>query len=162
MNIRLFTLLVGVLVPILVVGCSTLNHSNVRRPTERPAQGKAHLDPDSLLRELAVKKAKEDASADLERGHLIIKEYGHPHPVSEYYRRVLLRDYDVKLDNTGCVGLLGYTEHYVDTYNKASIAAIKQKFGDDILTKSKVEAQRLMEIERRDPFPKKQGEALTR
>ena len=162
MNFRSLTLLFGILVPVLAIGCSASSHSNVRRPTERSVAAKTDHDPDPLLRELAIKKAREDASADLERGDFIIKQYGHLLPISQYYRRVLLRDYGVKLVDMGCIGILGYSKPYMDTYNAASIAAIKQKFGDDVLAKSEAEAQRLMEIEFRDSFPKKPRKALTR
>ena len=83
----------------------------------------------------ARQQAKEDAQGDISSGKLLMLSYGLPPKEAFEWEKILKNSYDIEGYNFGCV-VFGKMKEYTNSYNEVSIAAIKQKFGDDVLEKT--------------------------
>jgi hypothetical protein len=90
----------------------------------------------------AAARGKIDAHTDLAFGHYKIMGYGLPGPEREGYVRLLHARYGIEFEKLADCIVSESLVNYANSYNAVSVAAIKNKFGNDILHNTFEDAQR--------------------
>ena len=81
------------------------------------------------------------ARYDVSHGHYEVQGYGRPAPWRSVYVRLLHERYGVKFRTVaGCIVSTALV-NYVNGYNRASTAAINQRFGHDVFKEYSEEAR---------------------
>ena len=93
----------------------------------------------------AYHAGRADAEKDVREGRLIVEDYGFPRKGQAKYAAILQQRYNVELRRVAGdivdVKAIGHAKGY----NEVSEAAIKSRFGENILSAAEAEAERLDE-----------------
>lgn len=87
-------------------------------------------------------QGKIDAQTDISKGILIIHTGGRGNSSSRFFAALLKQRYGIETKGRGCL-LTPQAVSYDTGYNEISKAEIKRKFGDEILDKTRNEAEKL-------------------
>jgi hypothetical protein len=147
---RLFLLLTISLVA--MCACTITKTSDPYVPGEEPVLTKAEPTKKRKKSGLFTKKpgdAEADFRRDIRNGHLKLKQYGAPGPITPYYNKLLTEDLGIKIEVIADGLISGEMLRYAKQYNALMTTEIQRKYGPGILQEAQRRAQIMQaEVER--------------